>query len=114
MSYVGYIIAGLLFLWIYISPLIWLYWYFKPEHRSIASRRLVYIVAVGAFLAVFMLLAAGFESALVFIPSGILVRSGENFLGEPEYETLRYSLASLFGINIDSCQVFESNEPAWH
>jgi hypothetical protein len=88
------IFIAIIGLWITITPIVWIYWTFRPKERpSQLGAGWQYAFFLGALFGLATLFEGGFYGALFFIPS---TWGGINDDGD--YVKMRYSLAILLAV----------------
>jgi hypothetical protein len=85
--------------WVSISPMLWIYWTFKPHQRPAnPESKVMYSIAVGALFGFAGFFAGGFYAALFFIPHW-----WGTFDEDGEFVRTRYSIAILLGVLASFC-----------
>ena len=91
-----YVISILASLWLIISFLICLFWLFNLDLREdffIKHRKVGFIIAVGGFLAIFLMITEGIRSFLGFLPD-----AWGSYDEEGEFHAVRDSISAFVGL----------------
>jgi len=83
----------LLAVWLLISPLFWVYWFFYPkalDRFSVNHKIICWVIGIGAFLGCWVVIGGGLERILWFVPADWGYHNEEG-----EFRLMRTSIAGI-------------------
>lgn len=99
MDLMFWILRAVITIWVLVSPLVCLYWVFRPPDMFWAQhRRISYAVFIGAFFASWFIITGGIRPVLWFIPATWVYETEEG-----DTQLVSTTISACFALGITCC-----------